>query len=513
MTPSFRLSLTHLLSAILAVIVSASSQAQNSGLPSFLDGSASASGQQFFHTNTQTVRHWNHAFRHTGSQQLGNQFSHNIGPLIAPRCLPGSPSGVYYLGNGSVSGIYPAFPTGFVSFSDFRSCYRASVLAYRTPHNHGVNKSPGYFHTASTGSLCGVCVSIGSVWCAGPIVTPWSLFPSTGLFTTDPWTGLLVPLNSCSSGYSSGFCGVRMVSPPFAAPMLPGLVYQARMSAETRTVMTPELLALTDPRALDQIAPAMDIRPAGHMPAEPNPAVPLLGEFPLVSVPEKTTTAADRVESLLLQSQGDDAFRRRDYSKAKQAFEMALQKAPQRAAVWFRLMMLHVAFNDPAQAAACLKTALSLPADGTRAWVSAKEIYGPAGADSVDAQQHSEQLWSWLAERPLSADRLLLLGTFAQVRGYDAVAADILTLASHKGAEEERVLAVRALAAFRLPQPDGTAVIPEGLDRVEGSLPIPPAPEGVAQKQESKTANPIDSTGIVLRGKRKSTAGLPSDIK
>ena len=272
----------------------------------------------------------------------------------------------------------------------------------------------------------------------------------------------------------------------------------------------PEPLALIDPRALDQIAPAMEVLPPENMAQNPDPVLPLLDEFPLAPLPQITSTAADRVESLLLQAQGDQAFRRGDYASAKLAFETARQRAPQRAAVWFRLMLVYVALNEPAQAAGCLKTALNQPADGTRAWVSAREIYGSAGADSPEALQHSEQLWGWLSERPMSADRLLLLGTFQKMRGYEGVAADILAMASHKGAEEDRVLAVRQLAAFQLPAPEGIASVPAGRDLFEGVAPVQPVSVELAGRAETTTVKPGVSTGIVLRGKRKSTAIVPA---
>lgn len=491
-------------------VISASGLAQTLHLPPFVDSSKSAIGLQVdFTTNHQTVRHWNHAFRRTGSQLLWNHSAHHT----APFCCAAIPGIVRHFDYGVVSGIYPAFQTGFTPIYDVRLAREQSVLLYSGLQNHCFNKSFDSFHRVSAGSFCGVWPSVGAVWCPGPIVAPCSSFFSAGLFTTDPCTGLLIPVNFCRSGCRPGFAGASVIAPPFAAPMLPGFVHHAQISTEPRMVIMPDLLALADPRVLDLIAPAMEMLPAANMSERPDPAVPLLGEFPMVPLSEKTTTAADRVESLLLQSQGDEAFRRRDYARAKLVFETALRKAPQRAAVWFRLMMLHVAFKEPAQAAACLKTALSLPADGTRAWVSAKEIYGPAGADSAEALRHSEQLWSWLAERPLSADRLLLLGTFQQVRGYAAVATEILAMASHKGAEEERVLAVRELAAFQLPAPKSTAVVPAGPDRAEVASPVPPASDDLTNRGETTASNPAASTGIVLRGKRKSIVGLPAEVK
>jgi len=99
------------------------------------------------------------------------------------------------------------------------------------------------------------------------------------------------------------------------------------------------------------------------------------------------------------------------------------------------------------------------------------------------------------------------------MRGYEGVAADILAMASHKGAEEDRVLAVRQLAAFQLPAPEGIASVPAGQDLFEGVAPVQPVSVALAGRAETTAVKPAVSTGIVLRGKRKSTASLPAVLK
>ena len=496
----FRFFHTLCLSAVLVFTVSASGLAQNSSLPRFAGSSKPAFGTPVdITTNTHTVRHWDHAFRHRCSNLLWSDFSH--GSVYA------SASGVFQQHNyHTLGGFYAPIPSGFSYIAGFRSQYAHRSLFYAgTLSNSPTSNFYGWMCPISTATCLRIWPGCGPVWWAGANLTPLSFLPTSGLLTLDPCTGRLIPLTSCNLGW-----GPALAGPVVAPPVIPAAVMRFNNAIVSRTVVIPEPLALIDPRALDQIAPAMEVLPPENMAQNPDPVLPLLDEFPLAPLPQITSTAADRVESLLLQAQGDQAFRRGDYASAKLAFETARQRAPQRAAVWFRLMLVYVALNEPAQAAGCLKTALNQPADGTRAWVSAREIYGSAGADSPEALQHSEQLWGWLSERPMSADRLLLLGTFQKMRGYEGVAADILAMASHKGAEEDRVLAVRQLAAFQLPAPEGIASVPAGRDLFEGVAPVQPVSVELAGRAETTIVKPGVSTGIVLRGKRKSTASVPA---
>lgn len=300
--------------------------------------------------------------------------------------------------------------------------------------------------------------------------------------TIDPRTGWLVPMNvgGCG-GLPSGLgrTDISMVVGSTTLPLTPNVMGGAM---ELRPALISDGVAVPDPRLLDVMAP-------------PNPP--------------------EQVESLLQQTLGDQAYRQGDYAEAGLAYEVALQRTPRRAAVWFRLMLLAVAREEPGEAVQYLKAALSVPADGSQAWVTAADVYGPAGADSPESLRHSQQLWEWLAERPLSADRLLLLGTFQRMRGYTGVAEDLLSLASHEGAEAERVQSVRRLAetpASGLESDgadlDGRATIE--LSALEG---VGPAPGLMKAEAKLVSANAPNATsvpggdlateGIVLRGKRK----------
>ena len=330
--------------------------------------------------------------------------------------------------------------------------------------------------------------------------------------TIDPRTGWLVPMNvgGCG-GLPSGLgrTDISMVVGSTTLPLAPNVMGGAM---ELRPALISDGVAVPDPRLLDVMAPP---NPPEQVVFPADPALPLLEEFPVAVVSDKVGSPLERVESLLQQTLGDQAYRQGDYAAAGLAYEVALQRTPRRAAVWFRLMLLAVAREEPGEAVQYLKAALSVPADGSQAWVTAADVYGPAGADSPESLRHSQQLWEWLAERPLSADRLLLLGTFQRMRGYTGVAEDLLSLASHEGAEAERVQSVRRLAetpASGLESDgadlDGRATIE--LSALEG---VGPAPGLMKAEAKLVSANAPNATsvpggdlateGIVLRGKRK----------
>ncbi len=272
-----------------------------------------------------------------------------------------------------------------------------------------------------------------------------------------------------------------------------------------------DALAAVDPRVLDRIVPP---RPPEQVGFINDAGMSVLDEFPAVAVPDRESSPLERVESLLQQAQGDEAFRRGDYQAARLAYEAAQQRTPRRAAVWFRLMLVSVAEGQPSEAVGCLKAALSLPADGTRAWITASDVYGPAGAESAESVQHSQRLREWLAERPLSADRLLLLGTYQQMRGDAGTAEDLLSMASHEGPEAERVQSVRRLAAaaVRGLKPDEAGV--DGDAAIERSDPVEMGPiparlvadsapvSSNAPKAGALPRRELATDGIVLRGKR-----------
>lgn len=501
--------LATLLSEILWIVCSSSGYAQDCSLPTGFTGHPT--GSMAMHAGLPAVpltgrRHWSShpgAFRSTGSQLLRSPvISAGIHLAFSPEFGSGTEIINYNLYHASwssrfggvcVSSLFPGGRIGSV-------CNQRWVYNRRRLWAVPVSPYPCFYRWP----VCDPTVAWSSGYSSG--------WPLSGLMTIDPWTGWLVPMNvgGCG-GLPSGFgrTNISVVVGSTTLPLAPNVMGGA---TELRPALISDGVAVPDPRLLDVMAPP---NPPEQVVFPADPALPLLEEFPVAVVSDKVGSPLERVESLLQQTLGDQAYRHGDYAAAGLAYEVALQRTPRRAAVWFRLMLLAVAREEPGEAVQYLKAALSVPADGSQAWVTAADVYGPAGADSPESLRHSQQLWEWLAKRPLSADRLLLLGTFQRMRGYTGVAEDLLSMASHEGAEAERVQSVRRLAETSANELESDRADLDGKATIELSEPevVGPAPELmkaeaklVSSKAPNATSLPrgdFATEGIVLRGKRK----------
>ena len=112
--------------------------------------------------------------------------------------------------------------------------------------------------------------------------------------------------------------------------------------------------------------------------------------------------------------------------------------------------MTRIALGDFPSATSYLKSGLTMESDASRPWFTAEELYGSRVAER--SRTHGGPLWNWLAERPMSADRLLLAGTFQKLRGYHDTADQMLAMASHDGAEEALASEVTHLASADIGQ-------------------------------------------------------------
>lgn len=182
------------------------------------------------------------------------------------------------------------------------------------------------------------------------------------------------------------------------------------------------------------------------VPPAPAPDIqsPLLNEFEAYPRSPSVSSLPDRINSLRYQSVGDEAFRNEDYVKAAEAYRAGLDLASDRPGLWIRMAFANIACENFPEAVRCLKTALLTPPDATRTWVTADELYGQRAGER--ARTHGGELWNWLAERPLSSDRLLLGGAFQKLRGFDGAAAELLQMASYEGAEADYVAVLMSLA-------------------------------------------------------------------
>lgn len=331
-------------------------------------------------------------------------------------------------------------------------------------------------------------------------------FPS-GNYVSNGYVGF-VPNGAYGSNHQWG-------GPLFngANPNLPGNVIAPTMlnlNMNVNAQQAPSSSAsylIVDPRLIDQVAPAPgEINPAqvpnvqefapGHQPHNEQHApviqdgAPVLNEFGSEPRDKSTSTLSDKIQSLRYQASGDDAFRKEDYATADVFYATALKTAPDRRAPYFRMAFVRIALNDFPQAVRFLKTGLAMESDASRPWITAEELYESRVAER--ARSHSGPLWNWLSERPLSADRLLLAGTFQKLRGFDQTADQMLDMAYHEGPEAFLVEQVLQLVK----NDTGPRAISEDLDRMIDNE------SNQSKESDAAPQSPTDSsTGIFLKGK------------
>ena len=327
----------------------------------------------------------------------------------------------------------------------------------------------------------------------------------------DPASGQLVPF--CPWGVS-GLPYFGGVNPYYPGSILAPTIFSMNISMRPSVPSTASY-TMTDPRILELFGPRPQMAPIKNpqLPDDadqnpfapgvqvPNHEAPLLNEFNAVPRPEKVSSLSEKINSLRYQSNGDDAFRREDYAGADAAYRSAIEAAPDRRSLWIRMTFVQIAREDFAEAVRYLKTGLKMREDATRSWISADELYGFQVAER--ARSHGGKLWNWLAEQPLSSDRLLLSGTFQKLRGFDAAASELLEMASHEGAEADNVNAVRAIAAADI----GQRAISHELDRMvqqastKNDSRVNSAEQANARPTSDETsAHGVENGGIFLRG-------------
>ena len=294
-------------------------------------------------------------------------------------------------------------------------------------------------------------------------------FPS-GNYVTNGYVGY-VPNGAYNPWYNSGLPYAVGMNSYFPGAGIAPTVLMLNMQSFALAASSDQML---DPRLIDAVAPAVvpnGFHPGGAvnfkvpMPPEPedllripneNPVpiqpdgAPVLNEFHAVPRDQKTSTLTEKIQSLRYQASGDDAFHKSDYATADVFYTTSINSAPDRRAPYLRMAIVRIALHDFPNAASYLKTGLAMESDASRAWFTVEEIYGDKVAER--ARSHGGPLWNWLAERPLSADRLLLAGTFQKLRGYGDIADQMLAMASHDGPEAKLVAEVSHLAAADIGQ-------------------------------------------------------------
>ena len=276
--------------------------------------------------------------------------------------------------------------------------------------------------------------------------------------------------------------------------------------------------SLVDPRVIDQMAPAanpdgVDPNNFEQVPIPPPPAPydepafpdarpypvpadgdPILNEFQAVPRNQKVSSLTEKINSLRYQASGDDAFHKSDYATADVFYATAIKTAPDRRAPYLRMAIARIALGDFPNAASYLKTGLLMESDASRPWCTAEELYGQKVAER--ARSHGGPLWNWLAERPLSADRLLLAGTFQKLRGHNKTADEMLALASHDGAEALLVSEVTHLAATDI----GQRAVSHDLDRLMEQAATLDKTSAASTGEPSQKRAVEQAGGIFMRG-------------
>ena len=135
-----------------------------------------------------------------------------------------------------------------------------------------------------------------------------------------------------------------------------------------------------------------------------------------------------------------------------------------------------------------------MESDASRPWCTAEELYGQKAPER--ARSHGGPLWNWLAERPVSSDRLLLAGTFQKLRGYNKTADQMLAMASHAGPEAALVSDVMQLAANDI----GPRAISDDLEQLVQQASTQQASADAKQDDPARKKAVEKSGGIFLRG-------------
>jgi hypothetical protein len=364
-------------------------------------------------------------------------------------------------------------------------------------------------------------------------------FPS-GDYISNGYIGF-VPSGSYYFGGSTGWPYAPCVNPYFAGTGIAPTVLLLNMNLIVQPVIpATSSYSLIDPRMIDVLAPAVDANaeqingdnvpqvPQPPIPQPPIPellengnhpvlpdapqlplptdGVPVLNEFNPIPRDEKISLLAEKIHSLRYQASGDDAFHKSDYATADVLYATAIKTAPDRRAPYLRMAIVRIALADFPNAASYLKTGLAMESDPSRPWCTAEEIYGPKVAER--ARTHGGPLWNWLAERPLSADRLLLAGTFQKLRGYNRTADEMLALASHQGTEELLVNEVMQLAADDI----GPRAVSDDLEQLVEQASAQKE-SSIERKRDPANRNVVEqSDGIFLRGDSIAAPGNESDV-
>ncbi|MBL8819927.1 MAG: hypothetical protein JNL58_28135 [Planctomyces sp.] len=285
--------------------------------------------------------------------------------------------------------------------------------------------------------------------------------PSYG-FASPVWPGV---------GFVPSVVGINMLMVSPVDPIFPP-------STAAYTIVPPPIRNLPDPQV--ELLPQVEDMADEDLQIPRNAgAVPIINEFSATAVAQKRTSLADKIQSLRYQASGDEAFRKGEYASADVFYHAAIDAAPARRAPWLRLTIAQVAQQQFAEAVSSLKAGLMLPEETTRVWITSDELYGTDANER--SRKHAGDLWTWLAEEPLSTDRLLLSGFFQKHRRFDGTGDELLELASHNGPEAAYVTAVRQITRNDGQESVAGSGSPPAESRFDAVPPVPQVPLQIPQ--------------------------------
>lgn len=406
------------------------------------------------------------------------------GPLIFPQQGPGyqGPTlDVAGIGRVPVT-LSPIGSSGYFSSGSFSANrFGRSVTGIgRGPA--GVSNHWQGFHPSRSSAIVAPGYGWGSsYWVSSgrsyviPYAT-WNSVPYTIWdYPVTPWNASMVPVIAPLPGYNPYYGYSAGVGPAFwgggigaACGYLPGLTvwgYSTSISSPAITTGLPSAFLPPAPAAdLQQVAFDNETKPVVP---DFSGQVPVRDEFSAVPVKQTQSSLPDKIHSLRYQASGDDAFRKHDFATAEVFYQTAVQTAPERPAAALRMAFVHIAQGNFPDAVAWLKTGLQLPTDRTQAWIPWPQLYGNDGAELM--RQHSDRLWEWVAERPLSTDRLLLAGTFQKLREYDGTADELLKLVRDHGQPEHVAALFAIINSTRQARSGATSSLQQSLDALRST--------------------------------------------
>lgn len=451
---------------------------------------------------------------HGGGHHHGGGYYGNPGPGFAPGWGYGGGFGGYpnwdpgyQYPAGFIYGGYPIVPPpAYIRNSDgalFISPGFLPPFGYGYPYGYGYGFDGGFRYGTGGGFYNqGYAQGYDASWGSLAVPLP-GMIPSFMTFNFGSQN-----LGGRGSRSSAGYSVIPKIQP------LPPGERVTNDGLPPRMKVTPGVEDLQLSPVPDETLPPVDENRANGDDSEDNnnlpvpvpgdaSRAPVIDEFPPIPVTQKKTSLQDRLHSIRQQAGGDEAFRNRDLKSAIDSYQSSIDSAPERRAPYLRMVFALLQQSKFPEAVSYLKTGLNLENDSTRAWITAKELHGGTATESI--QSSSRRLWAWVTEKPLSTDRLLLMGAFQKWRGMNRTGDDVITAIEQTQASNAYAMALRSLtdeqspAVVRVPPRGRSSNFSTDAGR---AVAAPPRSLGVPSSRET------DSTDLTIPETREESDGV-----